>query len=158
MLTESLSSHVSTISTCNWRLPPCGQNCAVQATATLNPLQNSCKSECFLLILNVKWYLCYIYRGSNEIKYRHLGLVSKCWLMTYCICVWFSSCAIAHKKALQRVINMVQKSLDILFSALAVLRGHTGSYGTAHTQDIRCLSCCRLIGGFRLLKSWTSRL
>ncbi|KAK3505856.1 hypothetical protein QTP70_019506, partial [Hemibagrus guttatus] len=30
-------------------------------------------------------------------------------LLTYCICVWYTSCTVAQRKALQRVINMAQK-------------------------------------------------
>ena len=30
-------------------------------------------------------------------------------ILTYCICVWYASCALAQRKSLQRVINMAQK-------------------------------------------------
>jgi len=33
-------------------------------------------------------------------------------VLTYCMCVWWTSCTVAHRKALQRVINTAQKIVD----------------------------------------------
>lgn len=51
--------------------------------------------------------------------------------LTYCISVWVSSCTIAHRKALQRVINVTRKitgrplpSLKDLCSTCCLKRAH----------------------------------
>lgn len=37
-------------------------------------------------------------------------------VLTCCICLWFSSCTMPHKKAFERVINMTQKNNSILIT------------------------------------------
>lgn len=85
-------------------------------------------------------------------------------VLTYCIPVWFSSCTVAHRKALQRVINTAQKiighplpSLKDLFSfrclsrARSILKDHT------HPGH-RVFELLPSGKRFRVLKSRTNRL
>ncbi|KAK3561725.1 hypothetical protein QTP86_012698 [Hemibagrus guttatus] len=49
---------------------------------------------------------------KNNITQRLLVSFYRCSiesLLKYCICVWYTSCTVAQRKALQRVINMAQK-------------------------------------------------
>lgn len=49
---------------------------------------------------------------KNNITQRLLGFFNRCSiesLLMYCICVWYTSCMVAQRKALQRVINTAQK-------------------------------------------------
>ncbi|KAK3514944.1 hypothetical protein QTP86_020859, partial [Hemibagrus guttatus] len=49
---------------------------------------------------------------KNNITQRLLVSFYRCSiesLLTYCICVWYTSCTVAQRKALQRVINTAQK-------------------------------------------------
>ncbi|KAK0154402.1 hypothetical protein N1851_003511 [Merluccius polli] len=47
-------------------------------------------------------------------------------VLTYFLCVWFSSCTMAHRKALQRVINMAQKIIGHPLPSLPT-RSHPNS-------------------------------
>ena len=76
-----------------------------------------------------------------DLKRELLNIFYRCSIesvLTYCISVWFSSCAMAHIKALQRIINTAQKiighslpslkdfdSTRCLKRARSILRQHT---------------------------------
>ncbi len=50
--------------------------------------------------------------GYNQLAQKLLVSFYRCSIesiLTYCICVWFSTCTVAEKKALQGVVNTAQK-------------------------------------------------
>lgn len=79
---------------------------------------------------------------KNNIAQRLLVSFYRCTIetvLTYCICVWFSSCTVAQKKALQRVVNTAQRiigcplpSLDDLHSARGAKKAHSIIKNTFH--------------------------
>ncbi|XP_063343376.2 uncharacterized protein LOC134636998 [Pelmatolapia mariae] len=85
-------------------------------------------------------------------------------VLTYCICVWFSSCTTAHKKALQRLINMAQKivghplpSLKDLYSTRCLKRARSILRDCTHPGH-RVFKLLPAGRRFRLLRSGTNRL
>uniref|UniRef100_A0AAX7T1V1 Alkylated DNA repair protein AlkB homologue 8 N-terminal domain-containing protein n=1 Tax=Astatotilapia calliptera TaxID=8154 RepID=A0AAX7T1V1_ASTCA len=85
-------------------------------------------------------------------------------VLTYCIGVWFSSCTTAHRKALQRVINMAQKiighplpSLKDLYSTRCLKRARSILRDCTHPGH-RVFKLLPSGRRFRLLRSRTNRL
>lgn len=78
----------------------------------------------------------------NDITQRLLLSFYRCSIesiLTYCLCVWFSSCTVAQKKAFQRVINTAQKivgcplpTMDDLHSARCAKKAQSIIRDTFH--------------------------
>ena len=68
----------------------------------------------------------YFLRGLRNYQLREELLVTfyRCSvesIITYCICVWFSSCTAAERKALQQVVNSAQKIIGCPLPSLEEL-------------------------------------
>ncbi len=85
-------------------------------------------------------------------------------ILTYCICVWFSSCTAAEKKALQRIITTAQKiigcplpSMEELHSSRCLLKAQKILKDPSHPGH----SLFELLPSgrrYRVLKTLTNRL
>ncbi len=85
-------------------------------------------------------------------------------ILTYCICVWFSSCTVAERKALQRVVNTAQKiigcplpSLEDRYSSHCLRKAHNilrdpSHPGHTHFELLPSGRC------YRIMKTRTNRL
>ena len=85
-------------------------------------------------------------------------------VLTYCMCVWFASCTVAERKALQRVVNTAQKiigcplpTLEDLYSSRCLRRATNILRDSSHPGHLffQLLPSGRR---FRLLKALTNRL
>ena len=66
-------------------------------------------------------------------------------IITYCICVWFSSCTAAERKALQQVVNSAQKIIGCPLPSLEELyntRRLPRSPRIQPTRVTNTLCCC----------------
>ena len=64
--------------------------------------------------------------SRNNITQRLLGSFYRASIesiLTYCICIWYTSCTVAQRKTLQRVINTAQKIVGCPLPALEDLHG-----------------------------------
>ncbi len=92
----------------------------------------------------------------NNITQRLLVSFYRCTIesiLTYCICVWYTSCTVAQRKALQRVINTAQKiigcpllTLEELHSSRCLKKGQNITKDTSHPGH-SLLKCCRQADG-----------
>ncbi len=74
--------------------------------------------------------------GKNLLAQKLLVSFYRCSIesiLTYCICVWFSSCTVAERKALQRVVNTAQK---IIGCPLPSLEDRYSSYCLRKANNI----------------------
>ena len=85
-------------------------------------------------------------------------------ILTYCMCVWFSSCTAAERKALQRVVNSAQRitgcplpSLEELYATRCLKRATKISMDPSHPGNEHFV---RLRSGkrFRTMAARTNRL
>ncbi len=88
---------------------------------------------------------------KNQLTQKLLVSFCRCTIesiLTYCICVWFSSCTVAEEKALQRVVNMAQKIIGCPSPSwktgivLTVSGRHITFSETHLTPDTLTLNCC----------------
>ncbi len=104
---------------------------------------------------------------NNQLTQKLLVSFYRCSIesiLTYCMCVWFSSCTAADRKALQRVVTMAKKiigcplpSLEDLHSSRCLRKAHNilrDSSRPGHTL----LEWLPLGRCFRQLKARTNRL
>ena len=104
---------------------------------------------------------------KNNISQRLLVSFYTCTIesiLTYCICVWFTSCTVEQKKALQRVINTAQRivgcplaSLEALHNARCAKKAQSIVKDTFHPGH----SLFELLPSgrrYRTIKSRTNRL
>ena len=85
-------------------------------------------------------------------------------IITYCICVWFSSCTAAERKALQRVVNSAQKiigcplpSLEELYNTRCLKKATKISRDPTHTGNEHFV-LLRSGKRFRTMAARTNRL
>ena len=85
-------------------------------------------------------------------------------ILTYCVCVWFSSCTAAERKALQRVVNSAQKiigcplpSLEDLYNTRCLKKATKISRDSSHPGNEHFV---RLPSGkrYRAMQTHTNRL
>ncbi|KAK3562969.1 hypothetical protein QTP86_012586 [Hemibagrus guttatus] len=72
---------------------------------------------------------------KNNITQRLLVSFYRCFiesLLTYCICVWYTSCTAAQRKALQRVINTAQKIIGCPLLTLEELSQKSTEHNKGH--------------------------
>ncbi len=105
--------------------------------------------------------------GNNQLTQKLLVSFYRCSIesiLTYCICVWFSSCTVTERKALQRVINTAQKiigcplpSLEDRYSSHCLRKANNilrDPFHPGHTHFELLPSGRR----YRLMKTRTNRL
>ena len=104
---------------------------------------------------------------NNQLTQELLVFFYRCSIesiLTYCICVWFSSCTAAERNALQRVVKMAQKiigcplpSLEDLYSSRCLRKAHSILRDPSHPGHAHFVL---LPSGkrYRVLKTQTTRL
>ncbi len=99
---------------------------------------------------------------QNRLVYFYCSSVES--ILTYCICVWFSSCTAAEKKALQRIITTAQKiigcplpSMEELHCSCCLLKAQNILKDPSHPGHF-LFEFLPSVRQYRVLKTRTNRL